>query len=455
MRKYEPEGSALESWVERMRAGLWPVPLGMMLLAVALFFAVVAWDTAGAGGWRRAVAWLRTGSGDDARNLLTTLVSAIITMSSVVFSLTIVALTLAAAQFGSRLVRTYMTDLRTKLALGFFVMTILYCLLALRTVSSDMDADQVPQVMVNLGLVLGMACVLALLFFLHVVGRSIVADEVIGRVVQELEDNIAVLCPLPVDGAEPLAADSALPSDFDRMAAVVHSAQEGYVRQIRYDALVRLAARHGFVPRLRAEAGAFAVAGGWLAQVVPAAALTDDVAAAIQRAVVIGRTRTPTQDLEYSLRHLVDVGLRALSAAINDPNTALVVVDRLRGALSSLMQRELPPAVHRDAAGVPRVVGRTYTYDRILDDALSQMRHAAATDPVVICALLDALSRVAEHVRLPVQRTALLRHIDLVAEEALQVQTDGNRARIEVAVAAAVARVLALEGLQPPPRRAC
>ncbi|HYH21722.1 MAG TPA: DUF2254 family protein [Azospirillum sp.] len=113
-----------------------------------------------------------------------------------VFSIIIVALSLAANQFGTRLVRTYMADIRTKLALGLFTMTVMYCLLALRSVEKDMPAAEIPHVTVTVGLVLGLTCVLVLLFFLHRVARSIVADEVIRRVAGELEERIERMPPL-------------------------------------------------------------------------------------------------------------------------------------------------------------------------------------------------------------------------------------------------------------------
>ena len=112
------------------------------------------------------------------------------------FSITMVVLSLAAAQFGSRLVRTYVAEVRTQLALGWFLMTILYCLLVLRSVEQKMDPADVPHVAVSLGLLLAVACIVVLLLFLHVVARSIVADTVVHRVAREamallLADHVA------------------------------------------------------------------------------------------------------------------------------------------------------------------------------------------------------------------------------------------------------------------------
>jgi len=135
-------------------------------------------------------------------------------MSSVVFSITIVALSLAAGQFGSRLIRIYLTSVRTKLALGLFTMTIAYCLLGLCYVEQDMSPAQVPQVAVTLAAALAMSCVFALLLFLHFVARSMIADEVIRRSASELEKSIEAMPPFEPGAVEPEPAE-VLPADFD------------------------------------------------------------------------------------------------------------------------------------------------------------------------------------------------------------------------------------------------
>ena len=340
-------------------------------------------------------------------------------MSSVVFSITIVALSLAAGQFGSRLIRIYLTSVRTKLALGLFTMTIAYCLLGLCYVEQDMSPAQVPQVAVTLAAALAMSCVFALLLFLHFVARSMIADEVIRRSASELEKSIEAMPPFEPGAVEPEPAE-VLPADFDTLSVIVTAREEGYVEAVDYERMVEIATRHGLVVHLHFAAGLYMCKGGWLAAVYPGSSLTSQVDAALQEAVTIGDARTPTQDLEFSIRHLVDIALRALSPGVNDANTALVVVDHLRGALSQLMGKALPSAIHRDAAGVVRVVGRFSSYGDVLDAALHQIRQAAARHPAVIINLLGALARIAEHTRESDQVQALRDHAALIAAAGLR-----------------------------------
>ncbi|HEY8359822.1 MAG TPA: DUF2254 domain-containing protein [Ramlibacter sp.] len=412
---------------DKLRAALWPLPTAMLPLAVALF-ALARWIDAGHPDPDRLRRWLlHNGTGDDARNLLSTLVSAIITMSTLVFSITIVALSLAATQFGSRLVRAYMTDLRSKLALGLFAMTILYCLLALRVVGTEMPAEAVPHVTVSTGLVLGTFCILALLFFLHVVARSIIADEVIRRVAMELEENIATLDDLHTSPQADLQAQQlVLPPVYEERPDVVRAATQGYIRAIDYDGLLRTAGDSGVWVRVEVHAGEFVARGDRLATVHPAGTAPQAALQRIETAVMLGRTRTPTQDLAFSMRHLVDVSLRALSAAINDANTARVVVDHLRGALSRLMEKALPQRVYRDETGEMRVVGQFLTHEDMLHAALSQIRHSAAAQPSVVVSLVLALGHVLEHARLPRHRDLVFDHAERVAQAGLRLAEDST-----------------------------
>lgn len=429
-------------WWEKIRTALWPLPLVMLVLSVGLYFMGLRVDATLSNSDALRSWLLHSGNGEDARNLLSTLVTAIITMSSVVFSITIVALSLAANQFGSRLLRTYMAEWRTQLSLGLFLMTVIYCLLALRSVSGDMEPDQVPHLTVSFGLALGAICVVALIFFLHLVAKSLIADEVISRVARELEQNIRSLAPLEPGKARAAIPEVPLPQDFEERSAIVHSREEGYVQAVEYERLVRLASEHGFILRLSFDAGAFMCRDGWLAHIHPGRVLTPAIGREIHKAILIGTMRTPTQDVEFSIRHLVDVALRALSPGINDANTALVVIDHLRGALSSLMGRSLPTAVHRDDAGTIRVVGTYPGYNDVIDAALSQIRHSAASHPSVVISLLDALGRIAEHVRLPAQRDSLLRHSRLIFEAGLREPgEEHDRANIQSAFAATVRKL--------------
>lgn len=443
-------GRSAVLWDE-LRSGLLPVPLAMVVIALLLKQGV---------GWIDAVVsdedmlrrwWLHSGSGDDARHLLSTLVTAIITMASVVFSITVVTLSLAANQFSSRLVRTYLRDPQTQIALGLLTMTIVYTLLALRSVQAKMTPQQVPHVSVTVALVLSLASVVALLVFLHRTARSIVADEVIRRVAIELEETIAELPALDKERTRP-RAEEVVPAEFDSDGVVVPSRNEGYIQSIDHGSLVDLAREHQVLIRLDCRAGDFMCRQGWIATVHPRRNVTPALSGGLQEAFLLGDERTPTQDIEFCIRHLVDVALRALSPGINDANTALVVIDRLRGALSRLFGKALPSGIHHDGEGTVRVVAHYNGYAGVLDAALHQVRQSAAPHPSVVITLLAAIGRLAEHVRLEEQRDALQRHARLISAAGLRECEEAcDRHDIEAAFVAAESKLA--QALAPPGQR--
>ena len=399
---------------DRIRSGVWQLPAGMMLAGVLLFKLAVYLDAwIGEAEVLRAL-WLHSGTGDDARNLLSVLVSAMMTMATLVFSLTLVSLSVAASQFGSRLVRSYVRDTKTKVTLGIFAMTIIYCLLALRVVSGEMSAQAVPHLTVTLGLVLSVISVMAMVALLHMVAHAIVVDEVIRRVGADLEKSIAAMPLKGDDGNSPqLPALEAFPgSEYPLLAG-----SEGYIEAIRYEYLAKCLQDEDAFVSLDVMAGDFVAKGDRLGTFhAPAAAKeAADLGPRLAACVLIGAERTPVQDLAFSIRHLVDVALRALSPGINDANTARVVIDRLRGALSRLFRRQLPSGRYADARGVVRVVGRQHTYVDHVAHALDSIRHSATAQPVVVVTLLEALAKLMAHTNDPAVLRFLVEQAEITA----------------------------------------
>lgn len=402
-----------------LRTGLWFVPTLMAVSAVGLAIVALNLDAGLPEEKARQLWWLHSGGPEDARNLLSTVFSSMITMATLVISITMVVLTLAASQLGPRLVRNFMGDLRTQLVFGIFLMTIIYCLLVLRTLNSELEISAVPHIAVTLGTALALINLFALLFFIHNLARSIVSDTAIRRVDRDLRNTISRLLPAKDDGQPPIerpTADDVLPADFDERAASLWLSGEGYVQAIEYERLVEIACRHKAVIRLDFRAGHFVIRGSHKADIYPGRLLGPDLATEIEGAILVGEDRTAVQDLEFSIRHLVEIAVRALSSGINDPFTAIAVINRLGAALGDLMRRELQPDVFCDEAGVVRVVGRASSFHGLVDIAFRQIRQAGATHPAVIIQMLSTIARLAANVRLSSQRDALLDHAAIIAE---------------------------------------
>ena len=139
---------------------------------------------------------------------------------------------------------------------------------------------------------------------------------------------------------------------------------------------------------------------------------------AVRSAFVVGPERSPAQDLEYNIRQLVEIGLRALSTGINDPFTAIAVVDHLGVALEDIFMRGLPPTVLRDDANEIRVVANRYDTAGLTDAAFNAIRQAGRGIPALLIRMADVLGQLAPSLKGEAERDAVLRHLGRLAETA-------------------------------------
>ena len=404
----------LNLW-DRLKTSLWFVPLLMTLGALAIAVIALRVDANLLGTDERAW-WLYSGKAENASELLSTLLSSIITMATLAISITMVVLTLAASQLGPRLIRSFIGNRRTQVSLGFFVMTIVYLLLVYRRVDDQLDVEKVPNVAITVGSALSLACIFLLLFYVHHLSSSIISDTVVSRVGDVLDDVLRRMLPEAgtVDETDRRDDDHALRKveDTGRDIALPRG---GYVQTIDHTALVALAHEHDLVLTLRFRAGWHLLSGGSHVEISPVQKIEKKIIKGVADAIVIGSDRMPTQDIEYSIRQLVEVALRALSPGINDPYTAVAVIDRLATSLALAMTRDMQPALHRDRNGNIRLVARPVTFTGMIDLCFNEIRQNAAGMPAILIHLLDTISQLACHTRTPEQRDALARHADMIA----------------------------------------
>src|SRR5580658_9953315 len=129
---------------EALRTNLWLVPTVEIAFAVALFAGTYVLDRAAYNGSLHFPSFVISGTADAARQILTTIAAAVITVVTLVFSITIVTLTLASTQFGPRMLRNFIRDWITQVTLGTFVATFVYAILALVSIGSGGHANFVP-----------------------------------------------------------------------------------------------------------------------------------------------------------------------------------------------------------------------------------------------------------------------------------------------------------------------
>lgn len=398
----------LRHYWQFVQSSLWFVPSLMCITGVALAVALLVWGTGliedSASYWI-----LHTGDVDNARELMSALLSGMITMSSLVISITMVVLTLAAGQIGPRLIRNFIQDRVTQTVLGFFLADILYLLVVFRSVDNGNDA--VPHLAVTVGTVLTAASMLVLLFYVHRLARSIIYDNFIQSVAVELRSAIRHLLPEEQDYRPP-------PYELGENHGWIDMGRDGYIQSVNHEALVDAACKADAVIRLHVRPGIFVLSRGEHVALYPAAARTDEVCRQVRDAFIIGSERVPTQDIEFGFRQLVEIAARALSPGLNDVFTAVAVIDNISAGLTDIFARGLQPSTRRDRNGALRLVLDVADYSSIVGEAFDQIRHSGRGNPAILLRLADAISRLAPCISLAAQRRPVLEQLDMILDAA-------------------------------------
>jgi uncharacterized membrane protein len=394
---------------EVLRTNLWLVPAVEVIAAIALFAATTAIDRAAYDGVFALPSWVISGSADAARQILTAIAAAVITVVGVVFSIILVALTLASTQFGPRMLRNFIRDRGTQLTLGTFVATFVYAVLVLVSIGPGPRGDFVPHAGITVTLALMVADLAVLIYFIHHIATSIQLPQVIASIARDLTEAVKVQGGPEQRAAGPETGPSSaeLLARMETAGGVVTAADSGYVQFIRVRGLVRFAEKADVVICLNHRPGHFIVQGHPIGTVWPREA-APRVNEALGRAHITGPYRTLTQDVSFGIDQLVEIGIRALSPAVNDTFTAMTCIDWLGDNLCKIVKRWHPTRVHRDDRGVIRVIAAQPSYDRLVQRSFEKIRQASMGMPAIMIRQLDALAQIMTETSTPGQRRVLL-----------------------------------------------
>ena len=410
---------------DRVRSSLFFVPMMCVLAAIVLGEVMLLVDASVTGIDSRLTATV-----DSARTVLTTVASATLAFAGIAFSVSLLLISLASSQYSPRVVHGMFRDPFNKRVMGFVIGTFTYCLVVLRAVRSSLtDGGEaiVPSVSILLTVVLGIASVLSIIAFINHAAHSMDVSKILHRVTREVLDQAGSAWPEPEKTDEPLT-----PVKLPEGAVPVRFQTHGWVRNIDYKRLLE-ALPVGAVARLDTFAGRYAIENAPICHVWPPPADLDALGDQVRRAVMIGESRTLQQDVEYGVRQLSDVALKALSPGINDPTTAHDAISHLATVLSDLLRRSLPASQLADDDGRALLLPHATTYPSLVGLAFDEVRIAADGQPTVLIYLLDVLDQVEQSLGDdgdPESVRALRRQADLIRsmnEEADQQEADRER----------------------------
>src|SRR5271166_4292004 len=325
-----------------------------------------------------------------AQAILTVIATSTMTVVSIVFAILLMTLTLASTQFSPRILVSFVRDHVTQWTLGVFLGTFSYCIAALPAAHS-LPTPFAPVVTVTGAMALAPVCVGWLIYFIHHISNAISVNHILDRIARETEEVIDELMPYPW---RPAHWDLAYGVSLDALVTAIPSPRSGYIRFLDIPQLTALAKSLGVCLRLERRVGQFVPEGGVLITASHGERISAERAAEFIAAIDIGPTRTMQQDIEFGIVQIVDIALRAISPAVNDPTTAISGVDQLSSILIRWIGRAPPQTYHYDPPHVLRVVAPWADFEALLDLAFEQIRHYSVTDAAVSLRLMRALGDV-------------------------------------------------------------
>jgi uncharacterized membrane protein len=371
---------------DRLRESLLFLPL--LLLAGGVLLEAVAHEI----DRHVKIGWLQPFemASDAAVTLLSTIAGATITTAGVVFSLLVVSLQLASGQFSPRVLRTFWRDRVGQVLIGLLLASFAFCVLGLSQL--DTDSDQAPVLTMTLAIGLALAAILTIVGYLNRLTRQ----QYVGRIMERIQGEAAELIadmPYGPRMERRFGAAIAGPQTLDdRDALLVRSHADGWVQQVSHRAMLA-AVPPGSTLRLETRVGAYLIRDEPLARIWPAPDATSGqrIARQIGEAIIVGATRTMQQDVDFALRQLNDIGLRALSPAVNDPTTAIEVILRVSSVMRPLLLADLPEQAQRDDEGRVLLTPWDLDHAEYVRHAYGQIRLYAGSHPQVALTLVRVL----------------------------------------------------------------
>jgi uncharacterized membrane protein len=385
-----------------VRSGLWFVPVMCVIAGVVLSY-VTLWidELSGYDLIPRSF----TGGPDAALTILGAVATSMVSLAALVLTITMVVVQLAMGQFSPRIVQPILKDKPSQFAIGIFVGTFAFAMLAMRQVLiGSSGPGRVPGLTVVVAFVLVVVSIAVLVLYVHHIGRSLRVSALIELVGEDTRRLLDAQYPGP---EEPRAVDRSL----------VAATSSGVLCHVEFDRLVEAARDADCTLHLIPAFGEFVASGAPLLRVE--GELTEDQLDEARGAIVLGLERTLDQDVAYGLRLLVDIAERSLSdSPFLDPTTAVQALDRLHDCLRHIARREFHDGEFTDAEGVVRVTLRVMNWEAYVHLAYDEIRQAGAGTPQVARRMRASLEDLVQYAP-PHRRAVLLdqlRLLDLTTE---------------------------------------
>lgn len=370
-----PQPLWLTDFRQRVSVSLWFVPTIFALLAIGVANLCIWLDSRIDASVRVRIDLVSDPA--TAANFAGTIAAAMLAFIAVVFATTLVAIQLAASQYSPRTVRVFIRSRVTRVTLGLFLANFVFALVVVVSNRAAVASAKqfAPVVSVSVLLLLTLATVFGFVAYLHGVVRLMRVQYLLETIANE--SRMAIDANFP-----PLSAyvDTDPPILDPAPLTVVHPGTSGVVTASDLYGLVELCRENDCWLDLTIGVGEYLAHGSTIA-VVHGAHLSDSEVAQF---LLLRGERTFVQDPAFGFRQLVDIAIRALSPAVNDPTTAVQAIDRLCDLLAVTGCRPDPTGLRVDSNGVTRVKRLLRNFEDLLALSMTEIIRYGADSPQVV-----------------------------------------------------------------------
>lgn len=403
-------------YYKKLTATFWFVPVLIIIFSVILSISLVSLDSYLNLTQDGFLQFFIVNSSNSARSILTTISGAMIGVAGTVFSVTLVALTLASSQFGPRLIKNFMYVRLNQIVLGSYIATYLYCLLILNAVKDSNDYTFIPSISILVAILIAIVNIVLLIVFIHQIATSIQADKVIADISDIISKQIKSLFPEEM-GAE-IQKENKI--DFSKEILLykekipLKSPQSGYLQYIENEGLIDIVKECDVLFYLQYRPGDYIVKGMIIGEIYSNSPIEKENLDSFFDNFVIGKIKTSQQDIEFSIHQIVEMAVRALSPGVNDPYTAIACIDNLTSTMAHLARVEFPSKFRFDEDKKLRIVANVMDFEGVLNTAFNQIRQFSGGSPAVIIRLMEAFIVIESFTLKKSHKKAVRKHAKMV-----------------------------------------
>jgi uncharacterized membrane protein len=362
------------TYIYRLRHSIWYIPLLFIVMSFILFYLL---DLANSLSPVLQYIYLKHWDGflgQSANKLISVAITIVVTIFSLSVSLTMIVLALASVQIGPRIIDHFLGSKVTQIVLGFYLGTISFLMLLYARVGSNTPQLELPLLSIILGYFLVVVSPALMVYFVQHLGSSIIPDNVVRSLSNSLslsvdkylnkEKKYKFLCKKQLKNLE---------------HTVLRAQVSCYFSNVLESNLIQFLTKKNYVLELFYLPGTFIVEGAEIGKIYSnKKKISDKEINLILSWVVFSRLAPVLKDVDYFLRRIVEIALRALSPGINDPYTANACLNYMFTSLQRIaLSRRLPSGVYCDDRGNPRLYLPVFSVEKMYDLALNQIQQAS------------------------------------------------------------------------------